>query len=267
MSEVFNVVRRKEFGPYDACLFYFVALRMKSIFILLTLLSFGIVAKAQKNPVIIELFTSQGCSSCPAADKNLTELLKKATTESEQVYGLSFHVDYWNYIGWKDPYSSKQFTARQQAYRDHLEAESTYTPQMIVNGTTEFVGSNKKASEQAIAAALRSRPKYNISILKLKSQAGSIKIQYAIDGQPMGEVINMALVERSVENYVPRGENTGKKLHHDNVVRAFRTSILTSKDELEIAISEIDFSKTSIVLYIQDSQMRVLGATSVEVGK
>ena len=122
----------------------------KSIFVGLVLWCFALVAQAQMNPVIVELFTSQGCSSCPAADKNLTELLRKAELEGQPVYGLSFHVDYWNYIGWKDPYSSKQFTARQQAYRDHFEAESTYTPQMVVNGTTEFIGSNKRVQSKPL---------------------------------------------------------------------------------------------------------------------
>ncbi|UXE65183.1 MAG: DUF1223 domain-containing protein [Chryseotalea sp. WA131a] len=76
--------------------------------------------RAQQNPVIIELFTSQGCSSCPAADKNLTEILQKAAKEGQPVYGLSFHVDYWNYIGWKDTYSSKAFTEQQRKYSEQL---------------------------------------------------------------------------------------------------------------------------------------------------
>ena len=86
---------------------------MKIVFLVLLSL-FTTISFGQNNPVIIELFTSQGCSSCPSADKNLTEILEKATKEGKPVYGLSFHVDYWNYIGWKDPYSNKAFTERQQ---------------------------------------------------------------------------------------------------------------------------------------------------------
>src|SRR5438445_2521237 len=103
------------------------------------------IASAQ-NPVVIELFTSQGCSSCPVADKNLAEIIEKAETNGQQVYGLSFHVDYWNDIGWKDPYSKAEFTERQKKYASIRSFENIYTPQMIVNGETEFVGSDRKMS-------------------------------------------------------------------------------------------------------------------------
>src|SRR5258708_28691391 len=96
-----------------------------------------------QNPVVIELFTSQGCSSCPAADKNLAEIIEKAEVNGQQVIGLSFHVDYWNYIGWKDPYSKAEFTERQRKYSAHMNSESVYTPQMIVNSEKEFIGSDK----------------------------------------------------------------------------------------------------------------------------
>src|SRR5258706_7835451 len=124
------------------------------ILITLVLTMTSLAMFSQQNPVVIELFTSQGCSSCPAADKNLAEIIEDAEKNGQPVYGLSFHVDYWNYIGWKDPYSNPGYTARQHQYAQKLNSESVYTPQMIVNGEIEFVGSNKKASSEAVASAL-----------------------------------------------------------------------------------------------------------------
>src|SRR5437899_2881738 len=106
-----------------------------------------------QNPVVVELFTSQGCSSCPAADKNLAEIIEKAEANGQQVIGLSFHVDYWNYIGWKDPYSKAEFTERQRKYALRMNSENIYTPQMIVNGESEFVGSDKNTSTKEIGKA------------------------------------------------------------------------------------------------------------------
>ena len=99
---------------------------------------------------LVELFTSQGCSSCPAADKYLSELIEKAKKEGKTIFALSFHVDYWNYIGWRDPYSSKEFTDRQKTYFENTKTTSIYTPQVLVNGSEEFVGSNKKGIEGAV---------------------------------------------------------------------------------------------------------------------
>jgi hypothetical protein len=121
-----------------------------------------------QNPVVVELFTSQGCSSCPAADKNLADLIEKAEAKGQLIIGLSFHVDYWNYIGWKDPYSKSDFTERQRKYASHLNSESVYTPQMIVNGEKEFVGSDKSSATTQITKALQNKMLFNISINEIK---------------------------------------------------------------------------------------------------
>jgi hypothetical protein len=223
--------------------------------------------RAQQNPVIIELFTSQGCSSCPAADKNLTEILQKAAKEGQPVYGLSFHVDYWNYIGWKDPYSSKAFTEQQRKYSEQLGLSSIYTPQMIVNGTDEFVGANKNASERAITKALNQPSEYQIAIGGRSYANGKLKVNYSIAPNSKiekGDVINLAIVEKSLENYVPRGENSGRKLHHDNVVKWFSSFPLKEKGELEIAVSHWNEKKYVLVVYIQNSDWTVLGVASIQ---
>jgi hypothetical protein len=215
---------------------------------------------AQINPVIIELFTSQGCSSCPAADKNLTTILQQAQKEGKPVYGLSFHVDYWNYIGWKDPYSSKAFTERQRNYADIMKLQSIYTPQMIINGKDEFVGSNKNKAEEAIKNALSKKTLYKITIKEFSIDGDLLKLSFSIDSDPGTEVLNLAIVERTVENYVPRGENQGKMLHHNSVVRAFKTIPLEKEGEVDMTIPTLTPGKASLVLFIQDKQLQVLGA-------
>jgi hypothetical protein len=137
---------------------------MKTLsFFVLTLIS--ITASAQSSPVIVELFTSQGCSSCPSADKNLAEIVENAERNHEPVYGLSFHVDYWNHLGWKDPYSNRAFTERQRNYAKLMNSESIYTPQIVINGENEFVGSNVKSIRGTIAAELASKKIHSLRLM------------------------------------------------------------------------------------------------------
>lgn len=234
--------------------------------LLFTIMIFTADLQAQ-GPVLIELFTSQGCSSCPAADKNLSEIIQKAEKDGKPVFGLSFHVDYWNYIGWKDPYSRREFTDRQQRYSETLGLESIYTPQMIVNGKVEFVGSSKTGAEKAIGEAQKQKPMYQISISNVIVSDNQVSLQYSLDKDPVGEILNLAVVERDVENYVPRGENSGKKLHHDNVVKAFKTIPLQRQGHLELTIPPVNSAKASMIVFIQDKQWRVLTSLGRTFGK
>ena len=214
---------------------------------------------------LVELFTSQGCSSCPAADKNLRDVIQEAEKEGKPVYGLSFHVDYWNYIGWKDPYSSKEFTERQQTYSQKVPLSSMYTPQIVVNGHDEFVGSNKKGVETSIDFSLHQQPTYQISISALTVSGDKVNLKYSLNKDPSGEFLNLAVVERDVKNFVPRGENSGKHLQHDNVVRAFKTFPLKRQGELTLTIPSINSVKTSVIIYIQNNQWRVLAAAAMSL--
>jgi hypothetical protein len=217
---------------------------------------------SQNNPVVIELFTSQGCSSCPDADKNLTQILQQAKKEGKQVYGLSFHVDYWNYIGWKDPYSSKEFTARQRKYGEEMNLRSIYTPQMIVNGKEEFVGSDRTESSKAVATALNQKSLYTIAISRLTVSGEVLSFTYSLDKAPSDEIINVAVVEKNIENYVPRGENSGKKLHHDNVVRTFITQPVKKEQPVQLSLSKMNINNALVIVYIQNKDRVVVGAAS-----
>lgn len=225
------------------------------LFVVCFTLSLAFTTKAQDGFAVVELFTSQGCSSCPAADKNLSELL----AHDNNIYGLSFHVDYWNYIGWKDPYSSKAYSERQRNYARKLKA-NVYTPQMIVNGAQVFVGSNKSLSAEAIKLATAQQAKYKIEIDELTVEAGKVSFNYKVNEIATDAMLNVALVERNIENYVSRGENQGKTLHHDNVVRAFETLPLKLSGKLQIELKDVKQINCSIILFVQDKDLQVVAA-------
>ncbi|MBM3487633.1 MAG: DUF1223 domain-containing protein [Alphaproteobacteria bacterium] len=170
---------------------------------------------AAQTRVVVELFTSQGCSSCPPADSYLRELTKR-----EDLLALSLHVDYWNYIGWRDPFSSKQMTERQHAYRKHFQLRYVYTPQMVVDGTTEFAGMHQGTAEAAIAAAMN-RTRLPITVIAGKDGAVTAKVPAgAHQGEPA--VVWGVLYDEEKKTAVERGENAGRKIVNTNVVRIWR---------------------------------------------
>lgn len=180
--------------------------------------------QAIKPFAFIELFTSEGCSSCPSADRNLERIAKQAKANGENVYTLSYHVDYWNYLGWKDPYSSKSFSTRQRLYAQQFDSDRVYTPQMVVNGKVEFVGSNQKVSERAVDLALKIKPESNIKLNAVRSRS---KVKVDWDAEVMKNdgflVLNVALVQNEGKQKVSRGENARRNLSHVNIVRELKS--------------------------------------------
>jgi len=179
---------------------------MKKCLVLLLLLPVAISAQSARTPVLVELFTSEGCSSCPPADQLLIEFLEKQPLPGIEIVALSEHVDYWNSLGWKDPFSAAQFTKRQSNYGD------LYTPEMVVDGVTGFVGSDRTRALEAITEAAR-KPKVPIQVT-----ADGLKLHIAI---PKGEPadVYLAIAENNPSTNVIRGENEGRKLAHVAVVR------------------------------------------------
>ena len=164
---------------------------------------------------VVELFTSEGCSSCPPADL----LLKKIAAESKDVYVLSYHVDYWNYLGWKDPFSQPAFTDRQRQYAKRFNLESIYTPQVVVNGSEEFVGSDEQRLRSSI---LRSGSLPSIKLSTDRNNAATIRLTYQLTTTEPVQV-HVAFVQPQAVNVIRRGENSGRTLHHVNVVRQLKT--------------------------------------------
>ena len=177
--------------------------------------------KAGSRPaVVVELFSSEGCSSCPPADALLREIATTPRSDVD-VIALEMHVDYWNDLGWADPYSNPSFTERQRSYSEALGERGIYTPQMVVDGAASFVGSQRGTAKAAIARAATS-PKARVTIARSGSpEALHIHVSDVPAPQPRAEVI-LAFVEDGLSSDVTRGENAGSTLAHAPVVRALK---------------------------------------------
>ncbi|MCH9639555.1 MAG: DUF1223 domain-containing protein [Betaproteobacteria bacterium] len=205
--------------------------------------------------VLVELYTSQGCSSCPPADQYLSQIVNDKQLSNKNVIALSFHVDYWNRLGWKDPYSSAFNTQRQNAYAKVLKSNSVYTPQMVINGQLGFVGSNRKLGAFAIEQALTQAPTKSIDIKRVDSSDDKIVIEYKVIGDEIAEmVLNLVIAEKSISSKVDSGENRGRTLIHDNVVRVFETYDIDESPEglVELLVpGNLVKKNSSIVAFLQ----------------
>jgi hypothetical protein len=172
---------------------------------------------AAAGVAVVELFTSEGCSSCPPADALLADLANRDAA----VYVLAFHVDYWDDLGWVDPFASPEFTDRQKAYARSLGGRGLYTPQMIVNGTEQFTGSDRTRAEQSIARALSRPASVLLSLATRATASDSISVDCKALNAPADAVVDVALVQHASSSDVRAGENAGRVLHHSNVVREF----------------------------------------------
>ena len=156
-----------------------------------------------QNFVIMELFTSQGCSSCPPADALLAEY---ASAHNDNIIPLSFHVDYWNRLGWTDPFSKSAYSARQQWYSQHLPQHSVYTPQLVVNGKSEAVGNNRNAVKGLVQKELTARSSAGISIEEATIGKNAVIFHYKTTGTGQYDVLNIALVQKKATTRIKSGE-------------------------------------------------------------
>lgn len=225
---------------------------------------------ADPRPVVVELFTSQGCSSCPPADR----LLSLLGAEHEQpVVALAYHVDYWNHLGWRDPFSSRQWSQRQEAYARQLGTH-LYTPQAVVDGRVHLVGSDERALRAAVAAAAR-RPAASVRLSltpRTEELVAELEIELpkALRQRPL-EVF-VALFESGLETPVARGENGGRALREDYVVhRLSRAGALDPSDgpaprRLSVTIptgSHRQAARIGVAAFVQDpSSGEILGSTA-----
>ena len=221
---------------------------------------------SQRVPVLVELFTSEGCSDCPPADSLLGQLDTKQPLKSAQAIVLSEHVTYWNREGWTDPYSLDAMTDRQEAYVRHFGLESSYTPQMVVDGTTQFVGSNVKALTAAIEdAAKTAKQPLTIENAKWEHGAATFSIQ---SEAPAGAKLFAVLAADATHQEVSGGENAGRTLHHVAVVRVMKE--LNGEDAKGRAVTlsggNLNSKKESdgpvrLVVFLADRKTgRILGA-------
>lgn len=172
-------------------------------------------ANETATPVLVELFTSEGCSSCPPADRVLLTIAKDTGVSKAKVITLAFHVDYWNYLGWKDRFSSAEFSKRQESYARRFKLNSSYTPQMVVDGSTEFVGSNRPNAIDAITKnASQPKAAVNLEVVEKKLNANITGLPAHSDA-----TVYLAVAESKLFTKVGGGENSGSTLEHASVVR------------------------------------------------
>ena len=208
-------------------------------------------------PILIELFTSEGCSSCPPADELLRKVRAQQPVDGVELITLSEHVDYWDYIGWKDPNATPKLTARQNEYANHFRSRGAYTPQMVVDGEWEFVGSDSRSLARAVEQAVK-RPK---TPLRLAVNGKQLSIEAG--EAPAGAEMILAITQNEVGSSVTRGENQGRRLVHDSVVRHWQ-SLGNAKVSMEATLPEV--TGDAAVVFLQDRRSRhVLGAASVKL--
>lgn len=168
------------------------------------------------TPVVVELFTSQGCSSCPPADAIIRNLARDSSLKGK-VIPLAFHVDYWNHLGWSDPFSSKDWSRRQLFYVRAMSVSSAYTPQAVVNGTEQFVGSRQSAMNAAITKASQQPAVGRIAVTATRTPRELIA---NISGEaPAGYDVLLVIFENDVTTAIAGGENGGKRPTEDAIVR------------------------------------------------
>ncbi len=225
--------------------------------------------KASFQPVaVIELFTSQGCSSCPSADRLLAQTINEAKRDGRKIFALSFHVDYWNRLGWADPFSTKEYSQRQRAYAAQLNNNSVYTPQMIVNGSRQFVGSDENDLKDALDKSLHITPAAAFKTLSINLQNNAPpQVKFSLDGNYTGCNINFALVSLSETTSIKRGENGGLTLTNENVVRQFISIAATAEGIINFKASPMPAANNrAIVAYLQQSNnLKIIGAAMAEI--
>ena len=216
----------------------------------------GVAESATRRLTVVELFTSQGCSSCPPADAVLAEI----DATHDDVIALSFHVDYWNYLGWKDPFSSEHFSARQREYTAALNAR-TYTPQVVVNGRAEVIGSRASSVRQTIGRHGGLRLKNELSFTA-STRGRKVAVRYDLEGADARYQVTALLVQPRATSAIKRGENRGQKLSYVNVVRAIAHQPAATTGQLILTAPEdVAPKELEVVLLVQDAETReVLGA-------
>jgi hypothetical protein len=223
----------------------------------------------RSSPVLVELFTSEGCSSCPPADQLLQDLQSRQPVPGARVIAIGEHIDYFNYLGWKDPYSSAQYTARQVEYRKNFRNPQVYTPQMIVDGQVEFLGSSRGAAQLAITRAAR-QPKVDINLI---SKEGSILVRTAALARALASAdVYAAVTESDVATSVQAGENAGRRLTHTAVARQLvRIGTLSPGSSFEGTFKPESVGSRKnqrVVVFIQvRGTRRILGVEEVPVGE
>ena len=218
---------------------------------------------------LVELFTSEGCSSCPPADVGINALVLKELGGTRRVFPIEWHVDYWDYLGWKDPYSSKDATDRQAAYAHAMNSATAYTPQALFD-TTVYAGSFDSASiESAVAQALAKPVSVSTTVwLEGTRDDTPLTVHYRVENAPTSTTTKLLVVyvERGLVQDVTAGENAGVTLHHENVARTFTTLSPGNGQTALTPPADSRRDHASVIAFVQDTKtMSIVGATKLDL--
>jgi hypothetical protein len=247
--------------------------RVLSAAILFTLVSHGGSAPPPRVPVLVELFTSEGCSSCPPADALLESLIRDQPVEGVEVVPVGLHVDYFDQLGWKDTFGSRSFTARQEDYATKFGPDSVYTPQMVVDGTDAVAGSERELVQGALkAAGGRSHLPLRVSA---RETLGKLRVAIDLPAAPSSDEkiqVVAAITEDGLTTNIKRGENSGRTLHHVAVARHLqRLDVLTGDAavvEVQLPLGK-SWARRALkaVVWLQGTKSRkVYAAASAPIG-
>lgn len=239
--------------------FYYLGVMKK---LLRSLVTLGVIlspigaANAADDVVMVELYTSQGCSSCPPADANLGKLAQR-----EDVLALSMHVDYWDYLGWRDTFADPMHTKRQIAYRDYWGARVIYTPQMVVHGQFDVPGYKPDMISEAIGSAQRLEKRVGIEI---RQDGGMLKAIVTSQGPVTNSTIWMASYDRTATVAIQRGENAGEQITYHNVVdKLMRVGPRETDAAQEVALP-LPEQNGGVAIWLQDDTTgRILTASYI----
>lgn len=193
-----------------------------------------IVKTDGKGFAVLELFTSEGCSSCPPADELLAKIQKEA--KDKPVYLLAYHVDYWDRQGWKDVFSNADYSKRQVQYGNWLNNPQIYTPQVIVNGKAEFVGSEESQIRLAILKQMANHSGTTLTLQAHQTEK-EVQVEYQVAGAPKGSILAIAIVQKNAQSKVARGENAGRELSHVQIVRKLQSIALNATGNGTVTIA------------------------------
>ena len=212
------------------------------------------VVQAAPRPAVVELFTSEGCNSCPPAEAYMGELVGRS-----DVLALAFHVDYWDDQGWRDPFDLSQATARQRKYGQVLRLRNVYTPQVILDGRTDFIGSDRSAISHALQEPRDGVP-VTLSVID-----GEIRVKLASSEQGRGDEVTLVTFLRKAVSHIGRGENAGRTLQEYNIVRSMKTLGRWdgSAHEFSASLSSLPRDATDVAVLVQaPGQGAIVGAAS-----
>ncbi|WP_410005210.1 DUF1223 domain-containing protein [Aequorivita nionensis] len=224
------------------------------------------ITPENKPFAIVQLFTSQGCSSCPSADLLLEKVEKEY--EGKNVFVLSYHVDYWNRLGWKDVFSKKEFSDLQYSYSSKFGGSSVYTPQAIVNGDVHFVGSSEAKMDAYLSKYLKIDSENVLTLSDVKKLDKQIEFNYKVEGNVTGKSLKIAFAIKKKETKVKRGENSGRMLSSVNiVVEQIEISLNKTSGSGIIKIPELVENGDSLTLigFIQSQNFDITAAAQEKI--